>query len=459
MIVHALNDACPDRVIGRDHPAYDDVRLLFNGMHDLRPRLICLPRYVAELRAVIRATRDAGLPTAVRGGGHNVAGSAAVEDGLVIDLRLMSAVSVDPVARTAVAGGGATWSQFDLATTAYGLATTGGTFDTTGVGGLALGGGLGHLMGKHGLTCDNVLSYELVTAAGEVLVVDAERDPDLDWALRGAGHGLGVVSAFHFRVHPVGLLWGGCVAYPRAELGAAVRLFRDLMLGAPDELNCTLLLKRYGPTQVPAAVILVAYSGGDEEYRAALEKRLGEPEVLDWQLTFRSYLSAQAALGRLAFGLRHHWSGRFVDALPDSLADALAERFEAARYRDGILVEPLHGAVRRVDAESTAVPFRGAAFNVTGTAIWTDPAADEQQVTWARSVAAAAEPHSRWGDGYVNYASTGDWAGKTTASERLTSVKRRLDPDGFFRGRVHPVSESLPTSSAPGGRGPAGADL
>ncbi|MEU7829044.1 FAD-binding oxidoreductase [Nonomuraea sp. NPDC049129] len=438
--LNALNAACPDRVVGPGHPAYDEVRLLFNGMHDLRPRLICLPRDVAELRAVIRTAREAGLATAVRGGGHNVAGYASVEDGLVIDLRLMSSVTVDPGARTATVGGGATWSQMDLATTAYGLATTGGTFDTTGVGGLTLGGGLGHLMGRYGLTCDNVLSYQLVTAAGEVVEVDAERDPELDWALRGAGHNFGVVTEFRFRTHPVGLLYGGCVAYPRAELGRAVRLFRELMLDAPDELNCTLFLKRYGPTHVPAAVICVAYSGDDEGYRAALEKRLRGPEILDWQLMPRSYLSLQAALGRLAFGLRHYWSARFAEALPDALADALVERFLAGRwlgpFRDGILVEALHGAVRRVPAEATAVPFRGAAFNITGTAIWADPAADEERTAWARSVSAVAEPYSRWGDGYINYASTGDRARKTfgeTAFDRLTSVKRRLDPDNFFR--------------------------
>ncbi|GIF07100.1 FAD-linked oxidase [Actinoplanes siamensis] len=449
-LYQAVAKACPGRVLTRDHPAYDGVRGLFNGMHDRRPALICLPSSVAELSAAIRAARDLGVPTAIRGGGHNVAGYGSVNDGLVIDLRLLNRVAVDPATGTATVGGGATWSDVDLATSAYGLATTGGTFDTTGVGGLTLGGGIGHLMGKYGLTCDNVLSYRMVTADGEERVVDAAGDPELDWAMRGAGHNFGAVGEFRFRLHPVSTVYGGYVAFPERVLAPAVRLFRDLMLEAPDELTCTLLLERYGPMQQAAAVVSVAYCGTDEEYRRTMEKRLRSLPVLDWRLETRGYVSMQLCLGRLPFGLRHYWSARCVEALPDRLVDRLVAGFLNGRFRapfnDTVLIEPLHGAVRRAPATPTAVPFRDAAFNITGMAIWEPAEADGEQIAWARSIAAATEPYSRWGEGYINYGpdSGGARARATFGADafaRLQAVKRRLDPDNFFRSNYNLLAD------------------
>jgi FAD/FMN-containing dehydrogenase len=454
-LARQLGAACDGRVVAPDHPAYDTLRLLFNGMHDVRPRLICLPRDRLELVAAIRIARSAGIATTIRGGGHNVAGSGSVDDGLVIDLRLLNRIEVDPRRLTATVAGGATWSQVDQATALHGLATTGGTFDTTGVGGLTLGGGIGHLMGRYGLTCDNVLSYGLVTASGDELTVDVDTDPDLNWALRGAGHGLGAVAEFRFRLHQVPVVYGGFVAYPGQHLSAAVRLFRQVMAGAPDELTCTLLLERYGPLQQPAAVISVAYCGQDERYRAGLDEALRSLTVADWQVTWRTYVSMQTALGRLPFGLRHYWSARCVGDLPDELVDGLVDRFLAGRWRDPcndtILIEPLQGAVARAATGSTAVPFRAARFNITGMAIWSPPAADADRVAWARSVAALTEPYNRWGLGYANYASradAGDLGVRTfgaAAFSRLKEIKKRVDPDNLFRSTLYPPSE-------PGGR-------
>ncbi|MDH6580629.1 FAD-binding oxidoreductase [Kitasatospora sp. MAP5-34] len=455
----ALEAACPGRVITPDHPGYDRVRLLFNGMHDRRPRAICLPATPAEVQHAILAARGTGLPTAIRGGGHNIAGSGSVDDGIVIDLRLLNRVRVDPRRRLAATGGGATWADFDLATTTHQLASTGGTFDDTGVGGLTLGGGIGHLMGRHGLACDNVESYQLVTAAGELLTVDPTTDPELDWALRGAGHNFGVVTEFQFRLHPVERVYGGYVAYPADDPAAAVRLFRDLMQDAPDDLICTMLLERHGPMQRPAAVMSVCYCGDDPQYRDTLDKALRAIEPLDWHIEDRSYVSMQLCLGRLPFGLRHYWSARCVDGLPDELVDAVADRFRAATitdpFNDTILLEPITGAVRTADPARSAVPFRGAGFNVTGMAIW-DPAhpeADAEQTAWAKSVAAAAEPYGRWGDGYINYAGDSASAGPdravrtfgAAAYDRLVALKQRLDPDNFFRSNynVAPASGQL----------------
>lgn len=434
-----LEAACPQRVIPPDHPAYDRLRLLFNGMYDVRPRLICLPRDSGELVRAIRAARAAGIRTALRGGGHSIAGAGSVAGGLVIDLRLLDGVEVSPGQRTVTVGGGATWNQLDLATSLHGLATTGGTFDTTGVGGLTLGGGIGHLMGRYGLSCDNVLSYRLVTADGEQWTVDPDSDPELDWALRGAGHNLAAVTAFRFRLHPVAAVYGGYVAYPRPELPAAVRLFRELMATAPDELVCTLLLERHGPAQSPAAVMSVAYCGQDEQYRARLDTTLRSLTVADWQVQQRTYVSMQSVLGRLPFGLRHYWSSRFVSGLPDDLVDGLVERFLAGRwqdpYNDTVLIEPLHGAVTRAPTERSAVPFRAARFNITGMAIWTTPRDDAPQTAWARSVATLADPDTHGGTGYANYAT--DRQGGTRlfnpdAQRRLRAVRRRVDPDNFF---------------------------
>jgi FAD/FMN-containing dehydrogenase len=435
-----LEAACPERVIDPGHPGYDRLRLLFNGIYDLRPRLICLPKDTEELVRVIRAARSSGIATALRGGGHSIAGAGSVADGLVIDLRLLSGIEVSPGDRTATAGGGATWNQLDLATSLHGLATTGGTFDTTGVGGLTLGGGIGHLMGRYGLTCDNVLSYQLVTADGEQWTVDRDTDPELDWALRGAGHNFAAVTAFRYRLHPVAAVYGGYVAYPRRELAAAVRLFREVMATAPDELVCTLLLERHGPAQSPAAVMSVAYCGRDDDYRARLEKALRSLTVLDWQVEDRTYVSMQTVLGRLPFGLRHYWSARCVAELPDELVDGLVARFLAGRWQDPcndtVLIEPLHGAVTRVPAEHSAVPFRAARFNVTGMAIWSSPEDDAEQTAWARSVSALAEPYNHWGTGYTNYAAErqgGTRVFSPSSYRRLQEIKRRVDPDNFFR--------------------------
>ncbi|MEW9547167.1 FAD-binding oxidoreductase [Nonomuraea sp. NPDC050783] len=441
-----LDPVCPERLVGPRHPRYDEIRQLFNGMHDRRPALIALPYNRTELGLVIREAARAGVPVAVRGSGHNVAGAASLDDGLVIDLRFLNRVSVDPAARLARVQGGATWAAFDAAASRHGLAVTGGTFDTTGVGGLTLGGGIGHLMGRYGLSCDNVVSYELVDAAGGHRTVDPATDPELDWALRGAGHAFGVVAEFTFRLHPVAHVYGGVVAYPEREMAAATRLFRDLAGDAPDELVCIMLLERHGPRQEPAAVMSVCYSGADEDYRRTLERRLRGPEVLEWRIERRDYLSMQQILGRLPYGLRHYWSAQCTSALPDELIDELVARFRAGRSRDPfndtVYLEEFHGAVRRVPPGGSAVPFRDARFNVTGMAIWQPPEADEEQIAWARSVSAAAAPWAVHGDGYVNYVSdTGgrglrERARRTFGDEglaRLLRVKRRVDPGNVFR--------------------------
>jgi hypothetical protein len=442
----AFAAALPERTVGPEHPAFDWMRLLFNGMHDKRPAVICLPRSGTEVETAIKLIADLDIPFAVRGAGHGVSGVASAEAGVVVDLRGMNGVAVDPSRAVARVGGGATWAQFDGSASRVGLATTGGTFDTTGVGGLTLGGGIGHLMGRCGLSCDNVLEFALVAADGRTRVVSPESDKDLDWALRGAGHNFGVVTEFTFALHDVSHVYGGYVAYP--ALRPAIRLFRDLMSEAPRELVCTLLLERHGPRQEPAAVMSVCYCGRDRGYTGELDRWLQSEPVIDWQIRPRSYLSMQQVLGTLPYGLRHYWSARCTAELPNDACDELVDLFLGARwqgtYNDTILIEPLHGAVREVSEEDSCVPFRSSRFNVTGMAIWEDPSGDEHQIAWARSVADFVEGIGVCGPRYINYLSdeptdvetlseSGMAAFGRSRYDRLLEVKRRVDPENLFR--------------------------
>ncbi|MEV0622099.1 FAD-binding oxidoreductase [Nonomuraea sp. NPDC050404] len=432
---------CPGRVLRPADPGYDAARQLFNGMHDPRPALIAMPAGTAELSRLVEWAAGSGLPTAVRSTGHNVAGTASAPGGLVIDLRLMNGVRVDPGRCLARVQGGATWADLDAAAARHGLAVTGGTFDTTGVAGLTLGGGVGHLMARYGLACDNVVSFDLVPPAGGRLAVTRDNDPELDWGMRGAGHNFGVVAEFTFGLHPVPHVYGGVVAYPGHAMAEAVRLFRDLAEEAPDELVLIMLLERYGPRQEAAAVMSVCYCGDREPYVRELTRRLRGPELLDWRIERRSYVSMQQILGRLPYGLRHYWSPRCTAALPDELIDALVARFEAGRWRgpwnDTVYIEEFHGAVRATPG--SAVPFRRARFNVTGMAIWEPPESDDEQIAWARSVSAAAEPWAVAGDGYPNYLSDRAAAAGprrtfgADAHDRLVALKRRLDPGNLLR--------------------------
>jgi FAD/FMN-containing dehydrogenase len=416
-------------VIAPDDAGYDPARITFNGMIDRRPTLITRPLDVADVVAAVSYAVAEGLPIAVRGGGHSVAGHCMGDESLVIDLRLMRYVTVDPDARLATCGGGALWEDLDPPCLRHGLSTPGGTFGDTGVAGLTLGGGIGHLIGLHGLTLDNLLSATVVTADGEVLRASDDENADLFWGLRGGGGNFGVVTDFTFRLHPVGELRAGQLVYALSDAANVVRKWRDLMADAPDSLATFAFIARSPLEEAEAAMIAVADFGdnGDE----AVAELLSEPEPIANTLRPMYYAELQEMFGRMPFGLRNYWSGRFLRELPDELIRLSADHMDGTS--GSIMFEPIHGAAARVPVEATAFAGRDAAFNATFIGSWEDPAEDEQWIDAARRFSDLLGPWTT-GAAYVNYASETD--GKEYGSERmarLREVKRQYDPDNRFR--------------------------
>jgi FAD/FMN-containing dehydrogenase len=395
-------------------------------------------RGAADIGAAFGFARAHELDVAVRGGGHNPAGHCLLDGGLVIDLSQMRAVEVDADARIARAGGGSTWLDFDTAVQAHGLVTPGGVVVTTGVCGLTLGGGIGHLTAQLGLTCDSLVAAELVTPDGSVVTASAESEPELLWGLRGAGGNFGVVTRLDFRLYPLETVVGGRLTFTGAGAREALRRFRDVVAASPRDLSCQagIELDASGQTLVK---LLPCYTGAAAEPDDIRAMRDGPGLTLD-TIGPRPFLEQQREVN-LGYGeWRNYWKGHFVTALPDELIDVLVERIEApGRSVGGILIESLHGAPKDDDAPPAAVGFRQAAFNVSAMAIWDDPAMDDEQIAWARDTAAAMEPWSARGGGYVNYMQADESVERVRATfgdeafGRLQALKRRYDPANVLR--------------------------
>jgi FAD/FMN-containing dehydrogenase len=428
------------QVIDPAHPDFDLARGVFNGAIARRPALIVRPLDTADVVTAIEFARAAELPLSVRGGGHNVAGHAVCEGGLMLDLRLLRGVEVDEANRVAEAGGGATWNDFDPACQRHGLATPGGTFGTTGIAGLTLGGGIGHLNGRYGLTLDNLLQAEVVTADGRILLASEDAHPDLFWALRGGGGNFGVVTRFFYRLHEVGSLTAGLLVYDYANAGAVVRGFRDLVGDTPDELTIFLVIGHARASGDSVVLVSVCWSGDSEDARARLEALRSLPGLLLDGVRPASYLQLQAIFGETPFGLRHYWKGHFVSALPDELVDFVVEHFASRRSPlGGVLIEPLQGQVRRVPEDATAFANRHAAFNMSGMSTWESPDDDDEQIAWARAFGDGLGPYSSRGGGYLNYMGSDEPLERVEAAfgaekfARLRELKRTFDPDNVFR--------------------------
>lgn len=425
-------------VIRPSDTSYDEARSVFNEMIDKRPALIAQCAGTRDVVTCVRFAREHGLLVSVRGGGHNVAGKAVCDGGLVIDLSSMRTVDVDPEARIAQAQGGATLADVDAATQEHGLATTLGVISMTGIGGLTLGGGIGWLMGKHGLACDNVISVELVTADGRVLNASDEENPELFWALRGGGGNFGVATSFTYRLHPVGPeVVGGLAVHPVEDARELLRFFREFCGEVPDEIRLQAGLLT-SPEGAPVAALAGCYVGPVEEGMEAVRplREFGEP--LDLDLGPRPYLEVQSMSDELfPPGLRHYWKSSFLGGLPDAAIGTLVESFADAPLPGCILLlEQMGGAVRRVSLEETAFPHREAEYNLLVLDMWEDESEDAENIAWARSTWDAMQPHST-GGAYVNY--LGD-EGEARVREaygsnydRLARVKAKYDPDNFFR--------------------------
>jgi FAD/FMN-containing dehydrogenase len=424
-------------VIAPEDSGYDPGRLTFNGMIDRRPHLIARPLDVDDVISAVSYAREVDLPIAIRGGGHSVAGHCIGDGGVVVDLRLMRSVAVDPDARTATCGGGSLWEDLDPPCLRHGLATPGGTFGDTGVAGLTLGGGIGHLVGLHGLTLDNLIRATVVTVDGEVLAASESENDELFWALRGGGGNFGVVVDFTFRIHPVGQLLGGVLVYRLEDAGEVLTTWRALAADSPDNLACFALVSRSALAAEEGAFVSVAYFGDPEQGYEAIQPLMDGPAPVLDGLRPMYYAELQEIFGRMPFGLRNYWSGRFLRELPDEVIELTAAKFADKDVHGTVLLEPLSGAAARVPPEATAFAGREAKFNTTFINSWVDPSEDERKIEIARSFSSALAPWAI-GGGYINYASESAGDGMETEYgarrfERLREVKRRYDPDNRFR--------------------------
>ncbi|MGY1708363.1 FAD-binding oxidoreductase [Geodermatophilus sp. SYSU D00758] len=419
---------------------YDAARRVWNGDVDRRPAAIARCLDVADVQRAVGFARDEGLLLSVRGGGHSAPGYGTNDGGLVIDLSLLKAVTVDPDTRSVQVGGGVLWRELDEETQRAGLATTGGTVSNTGVAGLTLGGGLGWLMGKHGLAVDNLLSAEVVTADGELRTVDADREPDLFWALRGGGGNFGVVPSLRFRLHPVPEVLGGMVVHPLDRAGDVLRFYGDFCATLPDEAEAYCALLTDPQAGVPVIALLLGYNGPLDEGERVLRpaREFGSP--LADLVAPMPYVARQSMLDQpnAVNGLHRYWRSAFTEQLDDGLIDAVTAA--AAGFTSplsAVIFFHVHGAATRVPPEDTAFAARRVQWDVDVIAQWTEAGESERHTDWLRSSWAAAEPHMK-GSAYVNHLATDDPPEKVRASfganlDRLRLLKARYDPGNLFR--------------------------
>ncbi len=426
-------------VIKPGQPGYDEARAIHNGLIDRSPALIVRAQTTDDVVAALAVARDAGLEVSVRGGGHNVAGRAVTDGGVMISLADMRQVTVDPERSTATAQGGATWADFNTATGEHGLAVTGGLISTTGIAGYTLGGGLGWLMSKYGLAADNLESVELVTASGEILQVDGDSHPDLFWALRGGGGNFGVATSFTYRVHPVAQITGGLIAHPLDAGPDLLRFYREAAADLPDDASVF-------------AGLVHAPDGSGAKLAALVVFHLGDPDTAERELEpFKSFGSPLVVeVGPMPYpvmntildagfpeGALNYWLSSFAGNLSDAVIDTAVERFASVPSpMTAILFEHFHGAVTRIGATDTAVPHREPGWNLLIPSVWTDPATTDANIEWTRETFAALRPHlatRRWlnylGDDQADDAIRDAYGPNF---DRLREVKRRYDPDNVF---------------------------
>ncbi|HTN98509.1 MAG TPA: FAD-binding oxidoreductase [Nordella sp.] len=416
-------------------PGYEEARRVHNGLIDRRPTLIARCHGTADVVEALALGRKLGLEIAVRGGGHNVAGRATIDAGLMIDLVPMKALHVDPKRRVARAQGGATWREFNRETQLHGLATTGGVVSTTGVAGLTLGGGIGWLMGKHGLALDNLLSVETVTADGKILTASAEENSDLFWAVRGGGGNFGIVTSFEFRLHPVGpIITGGLIAHPFERARDLLHFYRDITQSLPDEMIVFAgLVHAPDGSGTKLAALVTAHCGNATDGEAAMKplKAFGSP-VMD-ALGPIPYCALNALLdAAYPKGALNHWKSSFLTQLSDDAISTLIECFARCPTPMGqLLLENFHGAACRVGASETAFPHRAPGHNLVVLSEWMQPADTKSCTEWARASYDALKPWMSSGR-YVNYmdeeASDQAAAAYGVNYARLQKIKAKYDP-------------------------------
>jgi FAD binding domain/Berberine and berberine like len=426
------------QVIAPGHTEYEAARRVWNGMIDRQPAAIVRCASADDVATSISFAAQRQLPVAVRGGGHNIAGNATCDDGLVIDLAGMKRIEVAPGARRVRVGGGVTWGEFDQATQRERLATTGGLMPSTGVAGFTLGGGLGHLMRSYGLACDNLVSAEVVTADGFRLRADEDNHSDLFWALRGGGGNFGVVTDFEFQLHPVGPeLLAGRLAYRLNDVRDALRFYRDFCADAPDSLIVYAGLAT-GPDGEPRLVWRPVVNAALAEADSLVMPMRGYGAPILDDIQPRPYLDIQRIV-EPAFppGRLNYWKANFVDELSDELIDVLIEAIRRVPSPYTIIaLEQMGGAVSRVAETATAFQHRSPAFSLLILSGWLSPADTDANIAWAGRLWEETLPLTSAAV-YVNYlGSEGDQRVRDAFGvnhDRLAAVKRQYDPGNFFR--------------------------
>jgi FAD/FMN-containing dehydrogenase len=420
---------------------YDAVRKIYNAMIDHRPAIIARCTGVADVIHAVNFARNNDLLVSVRGGGHNVSGNAVCEGGLMIDLSPMKSVRVDPEGKTARAEAGVTWGEFDRETQAFGLATTGGLVSTTGIAGLTLGGGLGWLMGNHGLACDNLISVDVVTANGQLLTASHTRNKDLFWGLRGGGGNFGIATSFEFRLHPVGPMLGGILIHRLDKAAEILRFYDDFTRTSPDALG-TFVAFATSPEGERVVAIFVCYNGAiDEGERVLKSLREFGPPLAD-MIGPKPYVEVQRMMDdAFPAGRQNYWKSNFLKGLDTEAIRVIVDHVaKAPSPYSAVGIEQFSGAVNRVGKDDTAFNHRNARYNLLIVGIWSDPAAKADNVKWVRDLWVAMEPYSSGGV-YVNYlGQEADEGAERVKSAygpekyaRLIALKEKYDPTNLFR--------------------------
>jgi FAD/FMN-containing dehydrogenase len=428
-------------------PGYDDARRVFNALIDRHPALIARIRSAEDVQRSVLFAREHDLPLSVKGGGHNVAGSAVCDGGLMLDLSLLKRIQIDPERRIAVAQPGLILGEVDAATQAFGLATPLGTASITGIAGLTLGGGIGWLNGKHGLACDNVIAADVVTADGELLRASATENSELYWAIRGGSGNFGVVTSFTYALHPIGRVLSGSLVYPPAQSRDALRFYHEFCKTCPDELNTVGNLATDDDGRIVMSITYSWCGSLDEAEQALRSLRAFGTPIEDFVEAIDYCVLQRVIDERFPAGRQHYWKSNFLTDLSDEAVDVLmgfaAERPSPARVhgetgpsRAGIALQHVHGAAARVDPAATAFPHRHAHHDFLLVSQWTDPADAERHIAWTREFFEAMRPFTERAV-YVNGLGVeGEERVREAYGanyERLAAIKATYDPRNLFR--------------------------
>lgn len=425
---------------------YDSARKVWNGMVDRKPSLIAMCEGTADVIACLDFARTTGMPFTVRGGGHGVAGKAVADDALLIDLSEMRSVHVDPTTKTANVGAGATWGTVDHETQAFGLAVTGGVDSRTGVAGLTLGGGIGYLARPHGLTIDHLIGAEVVLADGRTVLANEVEHSDLFWALRGGGGNFGIVTTFEFRLNEVGPeVMNAQVFYPMDQAGEALTFYRDFMDEASDDVGCFALFINTPPVDpfpdeyhgTTCLALVACHAGSMESGESELKPLAGFGSPMLSVLAPTPYATLQSSFDAGApDGGRYYWKAQYLNELTDEAIEILVEEVDPLPGAfSNVFIEPLGGAVSKVDPAATAFPHRGVRFGLGISSGWEDASDDESGIAWTRALHEKMRPHASAAV-YSNYVDSDD-ADRVKASygsnlSRLQEIKAEYDPENLF---------------------------